>query len=641
MPADVLWTPSPERVATTNLARFKQRVREKYAPNLGDRYADLHRWSLAHRGDFWRALWVFCDVIGDPGETAYIPGDIRSVRWFPEARLNFAENLLHESRLADPNFHDAVAIRCHSEDESCDIWNQVVTWGQLAEQVRNCVGFLRRAGVAAGDCVAGILPNTPIAVVAMLATTALGGVWACCSPDFGVDAILERFGPLNPKVLFAVSETSYAGKRVDVGGKAETVHQRLGGWRTLSLLDYAPAFYPSDCPFDRFAFDQPAFVLFSSGTTGPPKGIVHGAGGTLLQHLKEHQLHCDIGTGDTVFFHTTTGWMMWNWLVSALASKATIVLYDGSPVHPDPAVLWRMAAALKVTHFGAGARYYAAIAKAAVRPADHDLSALRCVLSTGSPLLPDQFDWVYQHVKPDVHLASISGGSDIVSCFVLGVPTEPVRRGEIQAAGLGMDVQVWDDAGNRVVGEPGELVCASPFPSRPVGFWDDPDGAKYQAAYFDRFPGVWTHGDWATETDTGGFVIHGRSDTTLNPGGVRIGTADLYRQVEAFPDVAEALAVPLRQDGDERIVLFVRMQTGRELTPELVADIKGRLRANCSPRHVPAFVVGAADFPRTVSGKLSEVAVRNAVNGQPVRNEAALANPAALGFFREWGRAAA
>jgi acetoacetyl-CoA synthetase len=331
--------------------------------------------------------------------------------------------------------------------------------------------------------------------------------------------------------------------------------------------------------------------------------------------------------------------MMWNWLVSALASGATIVLYDGSPVHPDPAVLWRMQGEECVTHFGAGARYYAAMAKAGVRPADFEVHSLRCLLSTGSPLLPDQFDWVYREVKPDVHLASISGGSDIVSCFVLGVPTEPVRRGEIQAAGLGMDVQVWDDVGNRVVGEPGELVCASPFPSRPVGFWDDPDGAKYQAAYFDRFPGVWTHGDWATETETGGFVIHGRSDTTLNPGGVRIGTADIYRQVEAFPDVAEALAVPLRRDGDERIVLFLRLQPGRELTPELVTDIKGRLRMNCSPRHVPAVVAAAPDFPRTVSGKLSEVAVRNAVNGLPVKNEAALANPTALAFFRDWRRA--
>ncbi len=634
MSAEVMWAPSAERVAASNLTRFTQQVRAKYAPDLSDRYADLHRWSLAHRGDFWREVWDFCGVTDDRDGVVYAPGDFRSAGWLPNARLNFAENLI------GPSPDDAAGFALMANDEA-GTDTRMIDRVELRGMALRFAARLMALGVGVGDRVAGLLPNGVEAVAAMLGTTAIGAVWACCSPDFGDAAVVERFGPLAPAVLVTVDGCQYAGKRIDLRGRVAGIQSQLPSLRAVLTPDTDQAGPYPNVPFVRLPFDHPAFVLFSSGTTGPPKGIVHGAGGTLLQHLKEHQLHCDISPADTVFFHTTTGWMMWNWLVSALASKATVVVYDGSPVHPDPAMLWRMQGEQCVTHFGAGARYYAALQKAGVRPADHEVHSLRCLLSTGSPLLPEQFDWVYQHVKPDVHLASISGGSDIVSCFVLGVPTEPVRRGEIQAAGLGMDVQVWDDAGNRVVGEAGELVCASPFPSRPVGFWDDPDGAKYQAAYFDRFPGVWTHGDWATETETGGFVIHGRSDTTLNPGGVRIGTADLYRQVEAFPDVVEALAVPLRRDGDERIVLFVRMQPEQELTPDLVADIKGRLRANCSPRHVPAFVVAAPDFPRTVSGKLSELAVRNAVNGQPVTNAAALANPAALGFFHEWGRAAA
>ena len=633
MPGDVLWTPSPERVAAASLTRFTQRVRVKYAPGLGDRYADLHRWSLDHRGDFWAEVWDFCGVEGSPGP-AYVPGDIRSARWFPEARLNFAGGSLVPRT---PYSHPPVRAGVIGVDErgrrsALDVY-------ELADLTDRFAGRLIALGVRPGDRVVGLLPNVPAAVVAMLGTAAVGAVWACCSPDFGAEAVVERFALLAPAVLVSVSQASYAGKPVDVAGTAAAVRGRLPTVRGVIAADHCFA----DLPFPAVPlvlsatpFDHPLCVLFTSGTTGPPKGIVHGAGGTLLQHLKEHQLHCDIRPGDVVFFHTTTGWMMWNWLVSALASRATIVLYDGSPVHPDPTALWRLAERERVTHFGAGARYFAAVQKAGVRPADFDLHALRCVLSTGSPLLPDQFDWVYQHVKPDVHLASVSGGSDIVSCFVLGVPTEPVRRGEIQRPGLGMDVQVWDDSGNRVVGQPGDLVCGTPFPSRPVGFWDDPTGEKYQAAYFDRFPGVWTHGDWAEETESGGFVIRGRSDTTLNPGGVRIGTADIYRQVEAFPEVAEAVAVPLRRDGDERIALFLRLQPGRDLTAELVADIRGRLRTNCSPRHVPAVVVAAPDVPRTVSGKLSEVAVRDAVNGLAVRNEAALANPAALGWFRRW-----
>ncbi|HET6573700.1 MAG TPA: acetoacetate--CoA ligase, partial [Fimbriiglobus sp.] len=385
----------------------------------------------------------------------------------------------------------------------------------------------------------------------------------------------------------------------------------------------------------RFPFDHPVYILYSSGTTGAPKCIVHGAGGTLLQHLKEHQLHSDLRPGDHLFYFTTTGWMMWNWLVSGLASGATLALYDGSPFHPTGDVLWNLAERTRLTHFGASAKYFAHLEKQGAKPREHhDLTQLRVVLSTGSPLLPESYDYIYRDVKADVCLSSISGGTDLISCFALGCPTEPVRRGELQVKGLGMDVHVFNDDGKPIIGEPGELVCTSPFPSMPVGFWNDPDKRKYLGSYFSAFDNVWTHGDWAEETPTGGLVIYGRSDTTLNPGGVRIGTAEIYQQVEAFPEVVESLATALRRGGDERVVLFVRMQPGQSLTPELTDAIKQRLKTRCSPRHVPAFVVAAPDFPRTISGKLSEVAVRNAVNGLPIKNTGALANPDALDFFR-------
>jgi acetoacetyl-CoA synthetase len=636
----VLWSPSPPFARTTHLTRFRQMAHDLFGGPAGDSYPELHRWSLDHRGKFWSAVWEYAGVIGDPGGRDYVPGrHLTEATWFPDARLNFAENLL---RPAEADDTPAIHFGSEAGDET------TLTRRELLAQATAFAAFLRNQGVRAGDRVAAVLPNVPEAVVAMLGTTAIGAVWSSCSPDFGEDAVCDRFGQIGPAVLVTTDRTTYAGKPVNVLAKVKSVLPRLPTVRTVvvagepaeGMVRFADAVAapPADFAFERFPFAHPVYVLYSSGTTGAPKCIVHGAGGTLLQHLKEHQLHTDVRPGDHLFYFTTTGWMMWNWLVSALASRAGVVLYDGSPFHPTGDVLWELVAKARVTQFGASAKYFAHLEKTGVHPQGRfDLSAVRTVLSTGSPLLPEGFDFVYRVVKNDVCLSSISGGTDLISCFALGCPTEPVRRGEIQVKGLGMDVHVFDPDGKPVVGEPGELVCTSPFPSMPVGFWNDPDQAKYLGSYFGVFDNVWCHGDWAEETPAGGLVIYGRSDTTLNPGGVRIGTAEIYQQVEAFPEIAEALATALRRGGDEQVVLFVRMQPGRELDAGLVEAVKQRLRSRCSPRHVPAHVIAAPDLPRTISGKLSEVAVRNAINGQPVRNTAALANPAALDFFRGLG----
>ncbi len=646
----ILWTPTPEAVAAANLTRFRGLARTFGGP-ADDSYPALHDWSLADRGAFWSAVWDFCGVVGDKGDAtknpsaAFAPGPhMTDTVWFPGSSLNFAENLLRPG--LDPG---SVAIVFRSETGD----RRTLTRGELVRQATAFATFLRNQGVKPGDRVAAVVPNVPEAVVAMLGTTALGAVWSSCSPDFGDDAVVDRFGQIEPVALVTTAEASYAGKRIAVADKVRAVLPRLPSVRTVVAAGDTPlspgwvpfadavANPPESFDFPWFPFAHPAFVLYSSGTTGVPKCITHGAGGTLLQLLKEHQLHSDVRPGDRVFYFTTTGWMMWNWLTTALASAATIVLYDGSPFHPDGHALWKLAEEERVTHFGTSAKYLAHLEKQGVRPREsHDLGPMRVLLSTGSPLLPEGFEFVYRDVKPDVNLASISGGTDIVSCFALGCPTEPVRRGELQVKGLGMDVQVRDADGKPTVGEPGELVCGSAFPSMPVGFWNDPDRSKYLASYFGVDPNVWYHGDWAEETPSGGLVIYGRSDTTLNPGGVRIGTAEIYRQVETFPDVAESLATALRHDGDEQIVLFLRMKSGQELTAELVAAIKHRLKTRCSPRHVPAFVAAAPDFPRTVSGKVSEVAVRNAINGQPVKNTAALADAGALEFFANWSPSA-
>jgi len=651
--AESLWTPSPQAAARAAITRFAAGVatRPGVPAAVATDKAALHRWSVEHPGAFWRAVWDFCGVVGDPGPTDVISAeDFRRWQFFPEARLNFAENLLHPQRLADPAFAAAPAILAHDEAGPCGGLTRLELW----QAVCRLAGFLAERGVGPGGRVAAVLPNRVEAVVGMLATAALGAIWSSCSPEFGDDALHDRFGQIAPAVLISTAAVHYNGKPLDLAARMARLAARLpslGDWIHVGAAPAAPAGVrltawadvqaraAEPVALERFPFDQPLAILYSSGTTGAPKCIVHGAGGTLVQHLKEHRLHCDIGPGDRLLYATTTGWMMWNWMASALAGEATIVLHDGSPLAPHAGILWDVAEEAGVTHFGASARYYAALEQAGLRPCDrHRLGPLRGLFSTGSPLLPEQFRWLYAAVKPDLHLASISGGTDIVSCFVLGDPTLPVRAGEIQCKGLGMDVRIFDEAGRPRVGVQGELVCVTPFPSMPVRFWSDPDGAAYRAAYFDRYPDVWCHGDWALETETGGFVIFGRSDAVLNPGGVRIGTGEIYRQLQAFPQVVEGLATALKHGGDEQIVLFVRLAEGATLDGALVAAIRERLRCHCSPRHVPHFVVQAPDLPRTVSGKLSEIAARNAIGDRVVGNAGALANPECLAFFTAWAR---
>jgi acetoacetyl-CoA synthetase len=607
-------------------------------------YGALHRFSIEHRGEFWAAVWGFTGIVGEgPGPAiAGDPDAMPGVRWFPEARLNYAENLLRR-RGEGPALifrgEDGVAARL-SHDE-------------LRSRVAALAQALRSFGVVPGDRVCAMLPNLPETMVAALATAAVGGVWSSCSPDFGVRGVLDRFGQVEPKVLLTPDGYSYGGSQHDVREKAAAVREQLPSverWLfvphadaeaptpdgALRLADVLAAHADAELRFTRLPFDHPLAILFSSGTTGPPKCIVHGAGGTLLQHLKEHRLHVDLRPGDRLFYFTTCGWMMWNWLLSGLASEATLCLYDGSPSHPDVGTLFRYAEAERFDVFGTSAKFIDALAKSGYEPGRAcELGSLRTLLSTGSPLSPEGFDFVYEHVSGDLCLSSISGGTDIVSCFVLGNPIGPVWRGEIQAPGLGMAVEVWGDDGRPLHGRKGELVCTKPFPSMPRGFLGDPDGARYRAAYFERFPGVWCHGDFVEATEHGGFVIHGRSDAVLNPGGVRIGTAEIYRQVESLPEVQESLVIGQDWQGDVRIVLFVVLRAGLPLDEALEDRIRQRIRRNATPRHVPARIVQVPEIPRTRSGKIVELAVRDVVHDRPVRNREALANPEALEHFRK------
>lgn len=638
-----LWRPAPDRVAGLALTQFAAAATERAGRSFPD-YAALHAWSIEDRGAFWDLVWDFTGVVGEKGPRRLVSGDeMPGARFFPDAQLNFAENLLRRN-----DNSEAIIFRGEEGD------TRRLSWRELNDLVSRLQQALAAAGVGVGDRVAAYLPNIPEAVAAMLATASLGAVWSSASPDFGVDGVVDRFGQIAPKVFVAADGYRYAGKEIDLAGKVRAIVPRLGAARTfivsvlgkpdalaaalpeaLTLENALAPFTPAAVAFTRLPFAHPLYILFSSGTTGVPKCIVHSAGGTLLQHLKEHRLHSAIGDGDRVFYFTTLGWMMWNWLVSALASGATLMLFDGSPFHPSPAALFDYAAADRWTFFGTSAKYIDAVKKAGYRPADHhDLTSLRTIASTGSPLAAESFDFVYDAIKRDLHLASISGGTDIVSCFVLGVPSLPVWRGEIQGAGLGMAVDVFEADGAPLPSGKGELVCTRPFPSMPVGFWNDPDGAKYRAAYFERFPEIWCHGDFAEWTAHGGLIIHGRSDATLNPGGVRIGTGEIYRQVEQVPEVAEALAIGQDFAGDVRVILFVRLVAGAALDDALLGRIKARIRTGASPRHVPAKVVAVADIPRTKSGKIVELAVRDVVHGRPVKNLDALANPDALDLFR-------
>lgn len=628
-----LWVPEPERASTTRLAAFARRA------GIGG-YEDLHEWSVARPEEFWRLVWDDCGVIGEPGDRVVAPGaDLAATRYFPDAWLSVAENLLGPRPGIDDASEALVAI-----DETGA--RRARTWGELRADAGTMAAALRAHGVGPGDRVVTWLPNALEAVVVMLGAAAIGAVYSSTSPDFGARGVVDRFGQIEPRVLVATTGYTYGGTRFDCLERLAAIRSALPtvattvvagdepppgtvGWDAFLAPHRGARFLP-----ERFPFDHPWYVLFSSGTTGAPKCIVHRAGGVLLQHLKEHQLHCDIRSGDRVLYFTTTGWMMWNWLVSTLASGATAVLYDGSPSRPGPRALFDVVDAEGLTLLGVSAKFLDSVGKAGIVPADtHSLASLRTICSTGSPLSPDGFRMVYERVKRDVHLASISGGTDLCGCLVGGDPTGPVWAGEIQRPALGMAVDVAADDGSSLRGRhgvAGELVCRAPFPSMPLGFWGDDDGTRLRDAYFARFPGVWAHGDFASWTVHGGIVIHGRSDATLNPGGVRIGTAEIYRVVEALPEVLEALAFGQQWEGDTRVVLLVRLVEGASLTDELRDEIRARVRSECSPRHVPAVIAQVDDLPRTRSNKLVELAVADAVHGRPVRNTEALANPEAV-----------
>ena len=644
-PAAPLWTPSPERVAGTTLRRFMDFLGERAGRRFAD-YADIHAFSIAEREAFWSALWDFCGVIGEKGERILVDDRMPGAKFFPDARLNFAENLLRR--------HDTGEAMVFAGEDGSSLR---LTWADLNALVSRLQQWLAAQGVGVGDRVAAMMPNRPETIAAMLATASLGATWSSCSPDFGVQGVIDRFGQIEPKVFIAIDGYFYAGKRLDLTDKVRDVVARLPSLAAVLVVPYIGAaegvaqalgekattlpaltadYAAKPVTYERLPFNHPLCILFSSGTTGVPKCIVHGAGGTLLQHLKEHRLQCDVKAGDRVFYFTTCGWMMWNWLASGLASEATLILFDGSPFHPEQSVLFDLAEAERVTLFGTSAKYIDACKKAGLEPVrTHDLSSVRLITSTGSPLAPESFDYVYEAIKPDVHLASISGGTDIVSCFVGGNPLAPVYKGEIQAAGLGMAVEVWDETGRPIRSGKGELVCTHAFPCMPVMFWNDPGGKKYHAAYFERFDGIWCHGDFAEWTKHGGIIIHGRSDATLNPGGVRIGTAEIYAQVERIPEVVEALAIGQEWDNDVRVVLFVRLREGAVLDEALQDRIRREVRSGASPRHVPARIVQVADIPRTKSGKITELAVRDVVHGREVKNKEALANPEALDLYKD------
>ena len=608
-------------------------------------YRELHAWSVAQSADFWDLIWDCCGVVGDKGERRLIDGDkMPGAQFFPDAKLNFAENLLRMSGAGD-------AMIFRGEDKV----TYRLTWDELKALVSRMQQALRGAGIGGGDCVAAMMPNLPETIALMLAVTSIGAIFSSCSPDFGERGVLDRFGQIEPKLFVTVDGYWYNGKQVAMADKLTAVAAQLTSANTIVIVpylgqvaevaakvprartldDFLKPYTPKPLTFERLPFNHPVYILYSSGTTGVPKCIVHGAGGTLLQHLKEHRMQCDLRAGERLFYFTTCGWMMWNWLASGIGSGATLLLYDGSLFAPQT-VLWDFAQQERMNVFGTSAKYIDACKKAGLAPArTHDLSALRLITSTGSPLAAESFDYVYSDIKADVHLASISGGTDIVSCFVLGDPTSPVWRGEIQAPGLGMAVDIWSEDGQPVREEKGELVCTKPFPSMPVKFWNDPEGRKYHAAYFERFPNVWYHGDFAEWTAHGGIIIHGRSDATLNPGGVRIGTAEIYAQVEQIPEVLEAIAVGQDWDNDVRVVLFVRLKEGARLDDALRDKIRRKIRAGASPRHVPAKIVQIADIPRTKSGKITELAVRDVMHGRTVKNTEALANPEALDLYRD------
>lgn len=637
-----LWTPSDQRIAQSNMRLFAD-LCEKQTGSTFDDYHAFHTWSIDHMEDFWSLFWDWTEILGDKGETIISDGDrMPGARFFPEASFSYAENMLRESG-------EAAAIVFQGEDKLA----RSLSWDDLHALVSRLQQAFRAQGIAAGDRIAAMVPNSPETIACMLAASSIGAIWSSCSPDFGVQGVLDRFGQIEPKLFIACDGYWYNGKKIDVLDKVLQIAGELTSNQTVilpylsftgdaselpeglhSLEGFLATYEPGEVSFEKLPFDHPLYILFSSGTTGVPKCIVHSQGGVLLQHLKEHKLHCNIRPGERVFYFTTCGWMMWNWLASALAAGATVMLYEGSPFHPNGNVLFDYAEAEGFDFFGTSAKFIDAIRNAGLRPVDtHDLGRIQAIASTGSPLAPENFHFVYESIKRDVHLASVSGGTDIVACFVGAVPWRPVYVGEIQGPCLGMATDVCDDDGKPVKGEKGELVCTRPFPSMPIGFWNDQDGSKYRDAYFDRFDNVWCHGDFAEWTPHGGMVIHGRSDATLNPGGVRIGTAEIYNQVESMPQIEEALCIGQQWQGDTRVVLFVRLAENVTLDDTLQVDIRARIRSGASPRHVPEVIVAVTDIPRTKSGKITELAVRDVVHGRAVKNKEALANPEALDLF--------
>jgi acetoacetyl-CoA synthetase len=641
--SEILWSPDRRDLEQSALARFQKGLARQDG-TVGQDYASLWQWSVDHPERFWPAVADFFGTRFDGPPRKVCTGEMPETRWFEGTRLNYARHLVDTPRPGGFAliFRNEAGLRLTLTDD------------ELRHAVAALAADFQNAGVQPGDRIAAYLPNHPAAIVTMLAASSLGAIFTSASPDFGVEGVLDRFGQVAPKVLVAIDGYPYGGKRYDVRGRVREIASRLPSLRRLIVVPYLMAetdlaglphavSYPDllekptgSLTYTDLPFDHPLYILYSSGTTGQPKCMIHRQGGVLLQHLKELGLHTDVGSGDRLFYFTTTGWMMWNWMASGLALGATLILYDGSPIYPHPDALLRVIEEEGIGIFGTSARYLRTLETSRVRcEAGQGLEGLRTILSTGSPLLPEQFDYVYRDLKPDLRLNSISGGTDLVSCFVLGAPTLPIRRGEIQCRGLGMAVAIYDSEGRPVVGERGELVCTRPFPTLPLGFWDDPDRSRYRAAYFTRFPGVWCHGDFAALTQMGGVIIYGRSDTVLNPGGVRIGTAEIYRQVEIFDEIAEAVVVGAPDgEGSERILLFVVLREGARLDEALERRIRERIRTALTPRHVPARIQAVPDIPRTRSGKISEMAVRQVVAGEAVANTGALANPESLEAFR-------
>ncbi len=654
---DILWSPTTEQIQQANSTNFISHLNDKFAIKLST-FQELHAWSTDNSEAFWEELWYFTDVIGDKGKHILenknlMPGAV----WFSDSKVNFAENLLNEKNRK----LNAEAIVFWGEDQQ----KRSLSFADIKQQAASLSQYLRDNDIKAGDVVAGFMPNMPEAVIAMLATTSIGAVWTSCSPDFGVQGVLDRFGQVKPKILITANAYFYNGKTHDCLEKVKTINDSIESIKNVVVVPYAnestldgATNYPkilsdyaeAEIEYTRMPFNAPLYIMYSSGTTGVPKCIVHGIGGTLLQHLKEHILHANVTPEDRVFYFTTCGWMMWNWLVSTLATGATLMLYDGSPFYPDANILWDYAEQEKISVFGTSAKYIDVLRKDDIDFSQtHALGNLKSILSTGSVLVPESFDYVYKNIKSDVCLSSISGGTDIVSCFALGATTLPVRRGELQTKGLGMAVEVWDDVSDdnshdktdnkskAVINKKGELVCAKPFPSMPIYFWNDTDNKKYHDAYFAKYENTWCHGDYVSETESGGLIFYGRSDTVLNPGGVRIGTAEIYRQVEKLDEVQESIVIGQDWQDDVRVVLFVKLSDNLVLDDDLIKKIKTQIRSNTTPRHVPSVVLQVNDIPRTKSGKIVEIAVRCCVHNEAIKNSESLANPEALDEYR--GRA--